>query len=439
MPLDLFTCAASDITIEAVDHFVRTVLAERLQAESLVLEFKSDSNKENIPKAVAAMANTDGGIIVVGVDEDSTDNPLVGVPKGRHDAVVSSLRAKVPDAMPEVIPVAIPGDEERLMLLLRVDADSVIHPVVVDGAVYKRIPGQSIGARRDEIVALCSRSTSLSTMSLASSHVDLFGMQMWDDEQIADDESAEVRARARFVLPHRYANRSYLGSAAIAAAEEALIASPVPGMILNEQTGRHERGGNWWERTRTRSLVIDYASEPSTAGPIWRPDLVARARLYLNQRILEATIAVRITTKDRGQHRAAVEVRHIHDALLGTCWAAVTAGRASITELGADLALQTPALDAAVKGMFDRGPTSPGAHRPADSGEQPPRPHWPFPGRVPNDTTVNALDAMVKDWLHVPLYEIGMTDFEQDLVSLQPRPWARDLGVEAPTANGTLG
>ncbi|WP_162942055.1 helix-turn-helix domain-containing protein [Desertimonas flava] len=424
MTADLFTCAPAEITFGAVETLVTTAIAERLQAESLVLEFKKQNEEGNIAKAVAAMANTDGGVVIVGIDE-SIPRPLVGLPVARHDVIVNSLRARVPDAMPEVIPVALPDAEDRMLLVLRIDADSAVHPVVLDGKVYKRIPGTSIGARRDEIIALCNRPSSLTTRSLVSSLSTLSDVRVWDDA--ADVQAAtELRARASYVLPLRFTSRGFLGSATIAAAEDALCGSPVPERLMTDHTFHREQRQSRWQRRHTSSLRVDLAATSSTAGPDWRPNLDARARVYLRHRVLETTIAVRLMPKPRAPSVAITQVADLHDVLLAACWVAANMGRACITAMGAAPSLQPPALDAALKHIFDRGSLTLAGRTTDHHSGSAPRPDWTLPGRVPDNTSVPALDSLIKDWLHVPLFEFGMIDFEHDLAQLTLPRWAHD-------------
>jgi hypothetical protein len=81
---------------------------------------------------------------------------MVGVAKSEHDALASSLHAVIPETMPEIIPVAMP-DGQRLILVLRVDADAALHPVMVSGKVLFRIPGHSVLADRRRVLDLVAR------------------------------------------------------------------------------------------------------------------------------------------------------------------------------------------------------------------------------------------------------------------------------------------
>ena len=155
-PGDLYT--AIEVDYELVKAFVLNAEAANLFSESLTFEAKEKRDKSNVAEAVAALGNTDGGVVLVGVkDKDATgEDRIVGVPKAEHDAVASNLHALIPAAMPEIIPVAIPGGD-RLVLVLRVDADAVPHPVTVSGKVLFRIPGHSVPADRRRILDLAAR------------------------------------------------------------------------------------------------------------------------------------------------------------------------------------------------------------------------------------------------------------------------------------------
>jgi hypothetical protein len=75
----IFGCAASDVTIERV----RQLVAEAFP-ESLTIEYKEEYS-EGLMESVAAMVNSYGGVILVGV---SDQRDLVGVPE---EAVVQII------------------------------------------------------------------------------------------------------------------------------------------------------------------------------------------------------------------------------------------------------------------------------------------------------------------------------------------------------------
>ena len=72
--MSLFACAAADVTLERVEELV-----DQAPPESLTLEFK-ERYSQGVVKSVAAMANSYGGLILIGVTDRPLPNRLVGVP-----------------------------------------------------------------------------------------------------------------------------------------------------------------------------------------------------------------------------------------------------------------------------------------------------------------------------------------------------------------------
>ena len=121
----LYSAAESEVTYELVRQFVLDAEESDLFSESLTFEIKEKRDHNNVADAVGALSNTDGGIVLVGVKEDATgDNRLVGVAHKEHDRIVSNLHNLIPEAMPEVIPVRMPGTD-KLIIVLRIDAGAV--------------------------------------------------------------------------------------------------------------------------------------------------------------------------------------------------------------------------------------------------------------------------------------------------------------------------
>src|SRR5450755_2589028 len=238
-PGDLYAAPASAIDYEIVRAFVLSAEAASLFSESLTLEAKEKLNKGNVAEAVAALGNTDGGVVLVGVkDKDATgEDRIVGVPKAEHDAVASNLHALIPEAMPKITAVAIPGGD-RLVLVLQVDADAVPHPVTVSGKVLFRIPGHSVPADRRRILDLAARDQAAPGTERAKMNVDRRPWQpkdtvLWQPTEIAlwpkDDTGKEAQLRSGMLrvaggleLPRRVLDRPWLGLAARQAALDAL-------------------------------------------------------------------------------------------------------------------------------------------------------------------------------------------------------------------------
>jgi predicted HTH transcriptional regulator len=160
----LYSVPAAEVDYDLVRQFVLDAEAADLFTESLTFEAKEKRGGTNVAEAVGALSNTDGGIVLVGVKDRGAvgEDRIVGVPQSEHDALVSHLHGLIPNAMPQVIPVAKPGTD-RLVIVLRVDADAVLHPVIVGGKVLYRIPGQKAPADRQRVIGLSPEITQART------------------------------------------------------------------------------------------------------------------------------------------------------------------------------------------------------------------------------------------------------------------------------------
>jgi hypothetical protein len=70
---DLYSAPASAVDYELVRAFVLSAEEADLFSESLTFEAKEKRNGSNVAEAVAALSNTDGGGVLVGVkDKDAT-------------------------------------------------------------------------------------------------------------------------------------------------------------------------------------------------------------------------------------------------------------------------------------------------------------------------------------------------------------------------------
>ena len=104
------------------------------QGENTTTEFKKNFDQETIETA-AAFANTDGGIILIGV---SDRREVRGITIGKETLRNWSnqiLQATEPRVVIEIKSVAI---EEKSVVLIHI-AESSIKPVAVRGRCYKRV------------------------------------------------------------------------------------------------------------------------------------------------------------------------------------------------------------------------------------------------------------------------------------------------------------
>lgn len=161
LPSTLLGVSFFDLPPAAVDRIaLDTFLAERLP-ESLNLDYKRELS-ESVFDTVAAMANTYGGVIIVGVNDDPAEVtrpllPPVGVdPADRERLVNQSYTRFQPPFAPDVIPV--PLESGSVVLVIRVDTRRAARPVVLtrrdEHKVLIRLETRNAPADRYRMAAL---------------------------------------------------------------------------------------------------------------------------------------------------------------------------------------------------------------------------------------------------------------------------------------------
>lgn len=150
----LLTAPGDDITLAMVQDFVSLAIPE-----NLTVEYKLGGSKPI--EAVAALANTYGGLILVGVGEEPrgipNPNDIRGVGRLEKDRLVSQMATNFdPPWSPEVIEVALP-DSDKVVLVIRIDRDLVPAPIVLDGRILIRLDGRNVAANRQIIANLIAQ------------------------------------------------------------------------------------------------------------------------------------------------------------------------------------------------------------------------------------------------------------------------------------------
>ncbi len=145
----LFNCAAADVTLERVRDLV-----SQAEPEGLTLEYKRGPTPK-IALSVAAMANTYGGIILVGITDGTSGDRLVGISERDMTAVASSIYDSLePPWEPELIPVQLEDKDGRYVLVIRVDHTVAPRPVLIKGAAWIRLQGRNSIADRSRLQEL---------------------------------------------------------------------------------------------------------------------------------------------------------------------------------------------------------------------------------------------------------------------------------------------
>lgn len=148
------TALPSEMTIDDLWNLAQT-------GEGTFLEFKRTvPSAEKIAREIAAFANSQGGRILIGVDDDKS---LIGVPSYQEDQYVVSKAARE-ICLPEVeISMELVHMEERDILIVSIPKDGD-RPVYVrsqgEDTVYIRDKDKSVVASRERIMILKQESSS---------------------------------------------------------------------------------------------------------------------------------------------------------------------------------------------------------------------------------------------------------------------------------------
>ena len=420
MPSDrLYSVPKAEVDYALVRQFVLDAEAADGFTESLTFEAKEKRNSTNIVEAVGALSNTDGGIVLVGVkDHDAVgEDRIVGVPQAEHDTLVTQMRNVIPHAIPEVIAVAKPGSD-RLVIVLRVDADAVLHPVIVNGKVLYRLPGQKAPADRQRVIDMIARDTpgpaQSGPMQIISQSWRPQDVPLWPEGDDTAEEAAisgELRVVGGLTLPHRILSRPWLDTPAKQAALDALNNAPLrssPSWSLQP-----------WLLTEARAGSLRFLSAVVPHRPVHAE---ASAYMRLAGRYLALVVGFRWHKVDNGPFR--LDVDTFHDALLAcmvtvasTCaHAAKSLGAAAPVEPRTWEAWLTSANDNVLEvvdmGRFirDNRDKTVGAFFPATT--------------VPGNDLAD-LERTARDWLTYWLLEIGTRGFEDSLAKKTVPGWIR--------------
>lgn len=317
----IYTAAEPDVTADLVDTFLAEQRQDRGFMESMTLELKRERRGSNVADAVCALANSAGGLVIVGIDENEPD--LGAAPGLNPDSVVSlsdHLRGALgPLLRPEIIPIAV-GDEGKVALVVRVDAEPSLWPVVSNGRVMVRNPGQSVAATREQILDLVRRRESTAGGSGVAYSLSRFA------PTASTPDERETRGALLFRLATAVYTRPQVGAPLRIGRDEreqlcdAFAASPF-GRVFDESRPR----GSSRPRPQHRLVAEEYsssyfvvASETNGAGGQGR--LMLRVARDGNQAsiVIEAEARIPRPGSDRSE-RAAPSVSRSELTFLAIC------------------------------------------------------------------------------------------------------------------------
>ncbi|MFB4308394.1 helix-turn-helix domain-containing protein [Actinomadura sp. GTD37] len=134
------------MTIEQIRRLVAAV-----GPEAPTVEYKA-AMTQSIAKAVAALANTYGGLVLVGVTDD---RKIIGVKEKTIDQVSQHCHDNIePPWAPEIVPVPIDDASGRFVLLLRIVPGIVPRPLLIGGAAPMRNHSTTYNANWQQLAAL---------------------------------------------------------------------------------------------------------------------------------------------------------------------------------------------------------------------------------------------------------------------------------------------
>jgi hypothetical protein len=264
----LFVCRPADVTLERVRELVAIG-----QPESLTLEYK-ESYASKIPDSVAAMANSYGGLILVGVTERNVDDRIVGVDEPTIVQIVNGCHQKLePPWEPEIIPVPLPETGGRMVLVVRVDPAKAPRPLLIHGAAPVRLHGRNAVADRSRLAQLINE---------AAPQVVAAGLQLPPADLPRDDQgqqTADFLVRTGMFVPvDASATWRPLSERGVRAFAAALNSSPLHRALFRWCASIGDGGMNPFHRSgfnRARKVRLMWQGGPDGA-PAFPLEAVAR-------------------------------------------------------------------------------------------------------------------------------------------------------------------
>ncbi len=294
----LFAASAADLTIERI----RALAARPDQVESLTLEFKREYSKSMV-KTIAAMANTYGGMILVGVNDkvEPGVERVCGVDAQEEiDKIASGCREKFdPPWEPTFIPVPFNDGTGRSVVVIRVDANVAPRPLLIDLQAPIRLSGQNSIADRDRLLKLAREEPSAGVLPTGQNI-----MSPNLDRDREGNPTADFILRTGINLPMGEAGAwRPLSERTVAALAQTLNNSAFPAALqtlghgsFSSSTGFRQHGYN---RSRTARLVYRALSNSSVPHPVEAVVTVAIPEVYGTSTTATATVTIDVISRVR--------------------------------------------------------------------------------------------------------------------------------------------
>ena len=136
----MFTKPANEIDFNDIEVFCGE------WGEGVRVEYKREMTPKSLPKIISSFANTQGGIVIIGVEADKKQNkvrfPIQGIPNddGLEERIVqSAITGIYPSVRPEVITCDVPGETGNVVAVVRVEeSQQAPHAIQNSTRVYVR-------------------------------------------------------------------------------------------------------------------------------------------------------------------------------------------------------------------------------------------------------------------------------------------------------------
>ena len=135
----MFTKLANEIDFNDIEAFCRE------WSEGVRVEYKREITPKTLPKIISSFANTQGGIFIIGVETDQNNKvkfPIQGIQNdgGIEERIVQSALTGIhPAVTPEVIIREVPGQMDRVVVVVRVnESQQAPHAIQNSTRVYIR-------------------------------------------------------------------------------------------------------------------------------------------------------------------------------------------------------------------------------------------------------------------------------------------------------------
>ncbi|MYU24772.1 ATP-binding protein [Streptomyces sp. SID8352] len=298
MTNSLFTASAADLTIERI----RALAARPDQVESLTLEYKSEYSS-GLVQTIAAMANTYGGMILVGINDkvEPGVERIVGVEaQPTIDQIVSGCSTMLdPPWEPAFFNVPLDDGSGRSVVVIRVDADVAPRPVLVKLKAPIRLSGRNATADRNRLLQLAREEPSARVLPM--------GQSVMSPNLERDNEgkaTADFILRTGINLPMGEAGAwRPLSEKAVTALAQALNSSAFPRALrtlgdssfsLSEDF--HQHGHN---RSRKARLVYRAISSSPVPHPVEAVVMVDLPEIHGSSTGVQAKVTVDVVSRVR--------------------------------------------------------------------------------------------------------------------------------------------